>query len=958
MPGSFYYDSFDERRTHMLHRSADEIDDIQSQQIDLLLDQWEVGETAPEDILLKAANIVGAEHIGFFISYRTSLEYNVPGTEGFDAQVQRARGLISSSWSEVGPFASRELRYYKEHIEDLKEREFSPSPEIIASRKQDVVTRSRDTGIDVFADDAVFTGPDGYVETMNGYIELRKQAQREGDEYAEAEINVYMINLEERKQNAERDYNDPEAAIERYKTERRAEHDKTVAQLREKFRPDVLDGNVPTEEVAESIRMIRQKMADLEMSSWDAAVAIGEIILKSNRKFEEVLDETDPDGLPLDVLTGSGVGFSALDEFESSVRQEESRCETTRKKDPEKTRNLLDPETEEDMKGKYLSSFLAERPYQEWRVQAIKDFKERFPYEKYPDTKPEVEDETPGLVSLLEDLGKKFDHVSGDAPKKPVVEKPEDEGWTKNEWRYQLESRTDKIAYERELERQYSREREAERAAEKELKEKDFDAWHAKYRSSDYDVEEEPAQEEDREFRSPLITPEGLIISGMHIVPSGTGLIQLYEGDPSHDWVKTETARITTYAVSLVPKHEEDLETLRDLAQQAIRVVGQTPYDYMYARNDRQEAYERFGDRFSYQYFGRGSDYVSIEDGQVKLRARVDLDDLYVLYYLLEPAIEPNEQIAAAMNAARYAEERGAILTPDPFQDEFDQGYMNDDQPGTLKKGENDDTLAEAIGDTIRDFAMDRIDQAAFVARLQVITDHTLTGQMKDVNGILPTFEELKLIGNDTSNDSEGDTGNDVITYEQAMKERLEILLKAALGLEPGSGETLKMALMRTVHKIGPALKEEAREQADEHGRKLADHLEREWGYSQAQMRQNIREGKDAMSSLMDETEFARKLSDAFAGRVGPKDFMDEDYDPKAPEERQEGLVFGGSLVVRDSEVETCLDGIHDLGGGRYYRSRTKDSLLPRKELPSALKPFEPQHDPRYGLEILMLEGL
>ena len=49
----------EQRRNKNLHCTFDEIDERQTQELSLILDQWEAGELPPEDIMMHITHIVG-----------------------------------------------------------------------------------------------------------------------------------------------------------------------------------------------------------------------------------------------------------------------------------------------------------------------------------------------------------------------------------------------------------------------------------------------------------------------------------------------------------------------------------------------------------------------------------------------------------------------------------------------------------------------------------------------------------------------------------------------------------------------------------------------------------------------------------------------------------------------------------------------------------------------------------
>ncbi len=443
-----------------------------------------------------------------------------------------------------------------------------------------------------------------------------------------------------------------------------------------------------------------------------------------------------------------------------------------------------------------------------------------------------------------------------------------------------------------------------------------------------------PGEGEEVEFIPPIEFPDRKLCDEIHIVPSGTGLIEVYENDPDYtekDIYGTAVARITTYSVSLVPKRPEDAELLRETVVNALKVLGDTPYKYeLPGFNLSGESYKRVkpsGTEYGYSdYQKTEAPYVVIEDGTVKPRPRFDLDDLWVLYYILEPIIEPSEQIAAAMNAARFAEERGAVLTPDGL-DYLGGGHEVADEIGYLKKSDPNEILADAVRDAFIDLALNKIDEAEFLARISTIADHTLTGQMVDPHGAFKTIDGLL-------EDRRTNKGN-LITFEEARQERIEEILRCLVGLAKESDDPIYPALIRLVNETKESIRSHFRDKSKAETMAFNQALARKMREDQARW-SGARSLGDILGERFKEREFSLYLSDAFAGRAKKDD--------DTPPEEKKGLSNKANLVVASSEVETCIDGIH--AGGRY-RSKTKGSPFVRKELPKALEPFCPQRERR-----------
>jgi|GEM_PF-5190269 len=432
-----------------------------------------------------------------------------------------------------------------------------------------------------------------------------------------------------------------------------------------------------------------------------------------------------------------------------------------------------------------------------------------------------------------------------------------------------------------------------------------------------------PREDEDVPFIPPIDYPDRFLCNEIHIAPSGTALISIYEKDEDYrsweeDIYGTTVARITTYSVTFVPKHPDDLMLLRDTITKAQDVLWDLPYRY------ESPNWTETGKSYS-----RGGTYVDTKNGKAQPLAYFDLDDLWRLYYLLEPILEPGVQIAAAMNAARYAEERGAPLDPD--FDYLDNGHNVANDSGYLKSCDPKETLTKALRDSFIDLALEKIDMAEFFVRLGTLADHTLTGRIRDSQGVLSTYDQMI---------ADARRSKEIMTYEKAWVERTQNLLRGLLGLSRDSKTPLYVSLKGALHEISEPLKTNLR---DLERKKEIESREARWNRVSSQM-DSLNFLPSKFLDLMAQSDLALKYSDALAGILGKSGEELED-------ERKSGITTAANLIVADSEVETCIDGLH--AEGRYI-SRTKGSPFVRKELPNALKPFCPEGAQRPSLKKLL----
>ena len=362
---------------------------------------------------------------------------------------------------------------------------------------------------------------------------------------------------------------------------------------------------------------------------------------------------------------------------------------------------------------------------------------------------------------------------------------------------------------------------------------------------------------------------------------------------------------------------------MRDTITEAIRVLADiTPEFEGAGYTDLGEGYKRVTKYSS----------AMIKDGAVTLHNLLDLDDLYTLYYLLEPVIEPTMQIATALNSARYAEERGAILVPKDTSSahRLDHAHEIEDPQISLKGGPEEDTLPRALTNALIDLALNKVDMAGFFARVTSLADHTLTGQLMSPNGELPTYEQL-LSGRAQS-------GTAITTHKEALNDRRDHLIRAIVGLPKDSDIPLIHALEMLVSKIKRPLREHFQAETRRELIELYDRLD-------ALMRmRHEHPGYDPLQEIRDKwrkQSIMTVVSDMVAGRVKKYEFDDNgvlDAGSIHPDIPDNSVAVKSSLVVRDSEVETAIDGISGA-----YRTKTLGSFLVRYELPRALEKFMPQ---------------
>ncbi len=385
------------------------------------------------------------------------------------------------------------------------------------------------------------------------------------------------------------------------------------------------------------------------------------------------------------------------------------------------------------------------------------------------------------------------------------------------------------------------------------------------------------------------------------------------------DLYGTTTARITTYSVSLMPQDPAHMLALAARVKTALEEIADTrpafdiPFDY----TARDEAYERPArhrkwnedDPITYDHI-----HVNVYDDRVQIKTWLDLDDVWNLYYLLEDIIQPNAQIAAAMDAARRAEERGVLLRKADMNAYYANSSMKpEEQMGSLDDTPAEDYVPKTMEDTLKLYALGEIDEEQFLQRTLVLADHTLTGRMCDPVGLLPAFNRL------TDQSGKNGAAGALITYDEALRERTRDLLKIMTGTY-NEDRPLFPALIKKVAEISKPLRDKLRAVA---------------------LNEQIAIHENSLRELRGE-----RSRNPFADLIN---MPDDKEDPKTrvkfanptltEEERQNraNIARTANIALRASDVGVTSDRTWR---DTAYVSRSKNSLWVRKDLPSALKPF------------------
>ena len=448
----------------------------------------------------------------------------------------------------------------------------------------------------------------------------------------------------------------------------------------------------------------------------------------------------------------------------------------------------------------------------------------------------------------------------------------------------------------------------------------------------------------------------GPLCNEMHIAPSGAGLISIDVcNDGVHDFYGVKVARISTYSVSLKVADWNKMTQVARIVEIALGAIAHFSPTREFA-----------GGGVGNEDYTSPGPYVKEDDDMIMIEERMSLDDLWVFYYMIEPILASNKQISTAMNMARYAEERGAPLDPDAVYISTQQHDVAHNVH-TLKDDEH--ALPLALKNAFYDVTIGRINQGQFLSRLGVLSDHSLQGTILDSKQLLPTYEQIMIA--DKSSDVAGGQSRELTNYEQAMKNRIYDFIRVLTG-NYDDKTPLALSLTQTINRYGPIFKQQELEKEIA----LAKSNDQKVKAQRRRDEDEYTSGATAFNAMIGEDDIfdGGDLSNAFDELRGYKKrgrSTVNDKNGHGESEETTDLVSEspGQLALRDSDVEACLDEMHYLGQVSdqfddayqqcYYRSKTKGSMYPRKELPTKLKPFSNNgNDPRKGFNALTFKPL
>lgn len=243
--------------------------------------------------------------------------------------------------------------------------------------------------------------------------------------------------------------------------------------------------------------------------------------------------------------------------------------------------------------------------------------------------------------------------------------------------------------------------------------------------------------------------------------------------------------------------------------------------------------------------------------------------------------------------------------------------------------------------------------------RVATIANHTLTGQMVDPHGAFKTYHQLV--------EDQRAERRSVATYDDALKERTQDLLRCLIGQPKDSTAPIYPSLIAAMREIAEPVRRHYRLERKRESiavRAAIDAKMEEDRLRQLAIHERIKRGEkvdmwEEFGLKFDADKLATRLSDIIAGRASmfqeSGDATDRvrtyEFKEQVREARRTSPARTSNLVVADSEVETFIDSVH-LDG--RYTTRTKGSPFVRKELPESLKPFCPHQDGRPSTQRLL----
>lgn len=368
---------------------------------------------------------------------------------------------------------------------------------------------------------------------------------------------------------------------------------------------------------------------------------------------------------------------------------------------------------------------------------------------------------------------------------------------------------------------------------------------------------------------------------------------------------------------------------------------------------------------------------VGIKDGKVEIFARLDLDDTFRLYYLLEHLMVPSIETARALNAARFMEARSAPQE----KKKPESSYSTDNIPAQEQVGHLAGKGPHEILPTILRAARDLYDgkiisEEGLLEQVLAAATHTVLGTIADPSGAFPSYDRFLTDGR------YAEKGGLPITLQQAVEIRTRELLRVIAGLDPNSSEPLANALFQVSVQRSESVRDKWRNAARDRRREswsqpvnrvsarnlgdLLDGFEEDislsdilTGFAARKAEEEKRfgifkESEDNTDSRFSDLRKAASKDNPNpitreVARIQLKQLRVLDDQNKKRGEAYEAWkkqmpASRTGLVLRDPDVPPCGDILYQ---GTIYTSRLKGSGVPRHELPKQLKALlEPGADP------------
>lgn len=386
--------------------------------------------------------------------------------------------------------------------------------------------------------------------------------------------------------------------------------------------------------------------------------------------------------------------------------------------------------------------------------------------------------------------------------------------------------------------------------------------------------------------------------------------------DPQHSFHKEyiypyPVVYVTTYAVTFFPQTSADAEKLKQLLQKSLERLKDTE--------------QRFGNPVEYSSslaYKRPSPLRMTEkEGHFQVDGRVDLDDLYNLYYLLEDYIVPSFSIAQTLNAAGLVEARSPIKPYDDLGRGTSYSVENSSKINQMGMVQDHQSapLEHALEDIFRLYALGKLDEKGVVQQSMNMADMVLAGHITNQSKTLLPYEGMSQAAKSQ--------GHQLMTYDAALIELTKVFMKAMAGFMPDAPvESIGNMIFQAAARGRDAMI------ADLQAHDLCDIDAVFMKRAQAIRDEKIEDLPSKIAKFQQEEQIALTISDALSG-YNPR-FYDRNEDKRA-----QAIIPSSPyrLVLRDPKIEPCIARNF---AGTPYTSRMSGDPFPRIALPARLAKF------------------